>query len=581
MPTRQTASCYQKSLFSVPPLPTGYSATPSDLFISPVGIEDVDKALFNLFNKEIGFQVSGDDVDGAKKLSVVFQAGEKWALMKKLRSMRDRNGSLKLPIMSVLRTSVVQDMSTDINGRGINQQTGELVVKRRLDKSDRAYQNSINRLGLQHQSNIASSEGVDVVSETLGTSSDDEIVGDDNSPVLVEESNSVPATSRSVSDLLLTDTDVASGALLKSNKTNNIFEIIVLPSPQFFTATYEVTFWAQYTTHMNQLLGQLMGSFLPQGNAWRIDTPAGYWFVAVVDNNSYSSKENADDFSAEERVIKYEFTVTIKGYSFAPRETGQPIPVRRYVSAPQVSFEISTSNLTQSLINSGVVSSITSHATGTGLISVSGTPNGNYRLRVKIVSNLIGSAAYVTSGNVAVQISLNGGVTFGQQILVPVSGIMSLTKISGAVPTNTGLVLTFTTSTTTFLFADYYVATCQAPLYGSGTTDIVDPFLGADDPTLPMSKNANKRPDHRFDGNTLLYKNPGMAEIDPSPQDPALSTVPRGVPIARYQKVSSINEKGQQVIRYVKVRSVNKFTGESVIAIGDASLGGVSILLDE
>jgi hypothetical protein len=447
-------------VFSVPPLPTGYSATTSDLFISPVGIEDVDKALFDLFDGEIGFQVSGDDVDGSKKLSVVFQAGEKWALLKRLRSMRDRNGSLKLPIMSVLRTSVVQDFSADINGRGINQQTGELIVKRRLDKSDRAYQNSINRLGLQHQQNVVSNNDVDVVSETLGTNSDDEIVGDDNSTVLVEESNSVPATSRSISDLLLTDTDVANGALLKSNKTNNIFEVIVLPSPQFFTATYEVTFWAQYTTHMNQLLGQLMGSFLPQGNAWRIDTPAGYWFVAVVDNNSYSSKENADDFSAEERVIKYEFTVTIKGYSFAPREPGQPIPVRRYVSAPQVSFEISTSEV-------------------------------------------------------------------------------------------------------------------------SSPTGIIDPFLGADDPTLPMSKNANKRPDQRFDGNTLLYKNPGMAEIDLSQQDPALSTVPRGVPVARYQKVSSINEKGQQVIRYVKVRSVNKFTGESVIAIGDASLGGISILLDE
>jgi len=431
MPTRQTASLYQKSLFSVPPLPTGYSATPSDLFISPVGIEDVDKALFNLFDKEIGFQVSGDDVDGAKKLSVVFQAGEKWALLKKLRSMRDRNGSLKLPIMSVLRTSVVQDLATDVNGRGINQQTGELVVKRRLDKSDRTYQNSINRLGIQHQSNVVSTDV-----------------------------NALPMTSKNISDLLLSDPDVVAGALLKSNKTNNIFEIIVLPSPQFFTATYEVTFWAQYTTHMNQLLGQLMGSFLPQGNAWRIDTPTGYWFIAVVDNNSYSSKENADDFSNEERVIKYEFIVTIKGYSFAPREPGQPIPVRRYVSAPQVSFEVSTNEAS--------------------------TPSG-----------------------------------------------------------------------------------------------IIDPFLGADDPTLPMNKNVNKRVDQRFDGNTLLYKNPGFAEEDASPQDPALLTIPRGVPVARYKKVTTINGKGQPITRYVKVHSVNKFTGESVIAIGDASLGSVSLLLDE
>lgn len=426
MPTRQTASRYQKSVFSVPPLPTGYSADASDLFIAPVGIEDVDKALFNLFDKEIGFQVSGDDVDGAKKLSVVFQAGEKWALLKKLRSMRDRNGSLKLPIMSVLRTSVVQDAATDVNGRGINQQTGEIVVKRRLDNSDRAYQNSINRLGVENQQN------------------------------LVTNLDAQYSTTRKISDLFLTDTDVQEGALLKPNRTNNVYEFIVVPSPQFFTATYEVTFWAQYTTHMNQLLGQLMGSFLPQGNAWRIDTPAGYWFVAVVDGNTYSSKENADDFSAEERVIKYEFTLTIKGYSFAPREPGQPIPVRRYVSSPQISFSLA-------------------------------------------------SEAQIEDG--------------------------------------------------------------------------INPFLGADDPTLPASLKQAKNVDQRNDGNTLLYQSKGLSDVSPSEHDPALTTFPRGTHPSKFQKVTSFDRNGRQVIRYVPIRNVNPFTGETVVT--STLLGGIEIAFEK
>ena len=75
-----------KQRFNTPGLPSGYDGqTSSTLTIPPFGIEDIDSALFNLFDKEISFQVSTSDKnrEEVKKVPVIFAAGEKWALAKR------------------------------------------------------------------------------------------------------------------------------------------------------------------------------------------------------------------------------------------------------------------------------------------------------------------------------------------------------------------------------------------------------------------------------------------------------------------------------------------------------------------
>jgi len=116
----------------------------------------------------------------------------------------------------------------------------------------------------------------------------------------------------------------------------------------------------------------------------------------------------------------------------------------------------------------GVISAWTAHATGTGTITTaSGTPYDNDQLMVEVVSQGTGTAAYVANGNVAIQVSLDGGNTFGQRIVVPTSGTVALTKAGGAVPQDRGVVLQLTTSITTFLPGDYHTASCQAPQYST------------------------------------------------------------------------------------------------------------------
>ena len=398
MPTRYNSK--GKSRFGVAPLPSGYDGNQSPTFsLPPVGLEDTDRALFRLFDNEIPLQVKVQD--GMKKVPVIFAAGERWALLKK-GAPRDNRGSLILPIIVIGRTNISQSPNDDIAGRGINQQTGDIVIRRRLDSSDRGYQGLVNRLFIRNQLNVAVGVG------------DDPIYG-----------------------------QITTGRTIGIKK--NVWETIVIPAPQFYTATYEVIIWANYIQHMNQIVENIVSSFLPQGNQWRLDTDKGYWFIATVDGNLYNAQNNFEDFSQEERMVKYQFTIKVPSYILASATPGAPVPVRRYVSNPDVSFSTSTDD----------------------------------------------------SGDVI---------------------------------------------------------------------DVVDdPYLGADDPTLPHTDYESRTRGQRNEGKTRLY--PGKGDI--SPHDPALESYGRNKP-SKYRKVIGLDGKGNPVTKFVKVKAKSTSVG---LTEGDTSVG--------
>lgn len=301
--------------YGVPGVKSGYDGgVKSDLSIPSCGIEDVDVSLFNLFDKEIQLMVGGKDSSDIKKVPVLFAAGEKWALLKKGKPLRDRNNTLILPLVTIMRNQITQDPSTDVAGRGINQQTGEIVIKRRLDKSDRDYQNLINKIFIENQQNVA--------------------VNPDNKLIL----NQIE-TSRNVGKKR-NDSETKAGSFLRQSRKNNIFETIVVPSPQFYTAQYQVTIWTQYTQHLNQISEKLFSSFLPQAQSWKLTTEKGYWFVASVEGGSYTIESNFDDMSSAERFIKYSFNLKVPAYVWASSAPGLPVPVKRYISSPIIDFNV-------------------------------------------------------------------------------------------------------------------------------------------------------------------------------------------------------------------------------------------------
>lgn len=304
-------------------VPSGYEGSVEGLEIPACGLEDVDRALFNLFQNEIKLEVQ---LDSSKKQTVptIFAAGERWSMLKNGRAIRDENGTLILPLITIRRTGIEQDTGSDIGGRGINQHTGEFNVCRKLDYRDRAYQNLINKLGIENQNNIA-----------VNSSSD----------------NTQIITGRTIGENSK-DLDIAQGGLLapKLNKSN-VWQIITLPSPQFYTALYEITIWAQYAKHMNEMIEKIMSSFLPTAHrTMRLDTPKGYWFMANFES-SFSPEDNADSYTSEELVRKCKINVKVPAYIVSSDASGLPRGGRVHISSPIVSFSIGDESLDTNLVN--------------------------------------------------------------------------------------------------------------------------------------------------------------------------------------------------------------------------------------
>lgn len=287
----------------------GYNgSSPTGMTLPPCSIEDVDTSLFKLFNEHIGFtNREATDKEGnifvMPKPYVIFATGERFALVKRSRPPRDNNKQLLLPSISIRRKSLTQNYD-DINSRGINQFTGELVIKRRLAQEDRDYQNLLNKLA----------------------------IGDLNP-------SSLSSTREQGEYGPTKDLAVSQGSLLGSRLGNNVWEIITIPQPQFFTATYEINFWTTHTEHMNYLITMLMAAQLPQGKTFRLNTPQGYWFIATI-AEEMSAIDNIDDFTEQKRILKYSFQVSVRSFVLAPQGPGMPVPIRRTLSATELSFEM-------------------------------------------------------------------------------------------------------------------------------------------------------------------------------------------------------------------------------------------------
>lgn len=300
----------------------GYEGEPvpeSEFYIPACGIADADAALKKLFAQDIGFHVRSHRTDAVSpdqgipaiiRPTIIFATGERWALAKKLHPPRDKNRTLILPAISIRRTGLSQT-DDDISGRGINQTTGTLTIKRRLSREfDRDYQNTNNTLSL---SNL------------------------NGSVIPLRRDNVVnPSGDPGVRDGGLLDQKVAT----KGN--NNVWEIFQIPQPQFYTSTYEIVFWTQYTLQMNSLIEQLVSSYLPQSRSFKLQSDKGYWFMAYVEDN-YQSNDNFDDFKDGEKVSRYTITMKIKGYIIAGNAATDRVPINRWISSPSIRFDVASS----------------------------------------------------------------------------------------------------------------------------------------------------------------------------------------------------------------------------------------------
>ncbi len=293
---------------------TGYENpdTVDDFSIPSCTIEDVDRGVFNLFNQELPlFYKRKDQV---KKVPVIFATGERFALLARNKPLRDKSNALILPLISVVRTGIDQE-----NGKGNSlNQGGPITIKMRLAEDDLRYQRLQNIHGFKNADEVAI------------TANENRDSGDGGGTA-----NGRLATRRAAPSVSVSS---RRGTILKPNLRKNLVEAIQIPPLKHYTASYEITFWTQYTQEMNSMLNVLMGGYVEnRRRTFVIETETGYSFTAYVDS-ALTPQNNFDDFTDTERLVKYTFTLSVAAYMVVAQEPGMPVPFRKVVSSPDVQF---------------------------------------------------------------------------------------------------------------------------------------------------------------------------------------------------------------------------------------------------
>ena len=293
---------------------------PEDFDIPSIGIADIDRAIFKLFDEKISFEVKNKG--SVQKVPVIFASGERFALTRRKNPIRDSENALILPLVSIMRQNI------DFSPSQANKRTAiafreqeSYVIKYRLSERDRKYQNIINKQGLKSQKNVSSKNNFILNNPTPGFAARPESV----------------STRRSSANLGFSSVAEVS---LKEDLGRNMFEIIEIPYPEFVAVTYDGIFWTQYMKQSNQMIETLLLNFTGQGEEIPMLTEGGYELVAFFSGPFSNSGTNLDEFTESERIIKHSFTVTIPGYIINPKHPGLPKLLRSYISAPEISFGV-------------------------------------------------------------------------------------------------------------------------------------------------------------------------------------------------------------------------------------------------
>lgn len=221
------------------------------LEVKEVRIETVDQAVVDYFSKKLA--VSFSEGNERRPVPVKFATGERWSMVRD-DTIRDENGTLILPLIAVIRTEINRDPALL---RGVGQEVKQFVVGSNIHPKNSNLQQKVyqrKKLGFPE---------------------------------------------------------------IKREKT---LEYVSIPFPDFANLMYEIKIWTQYTIQMNEILEKLFYDYnMHNSFVMPIDYERGKpkgasnYFVGYSDE-TLSPDSNVEDFSGQERIIKYNYTITVPSY---------------------------------------------------------------------------------------------------------------------------------------------------------------------------------------------------------------------------------------------------------------------------
>jgi hypothetical protein len=251
-------------------------ATLGEVPFQPSTIETIDRALFDYVDDTL--DISCTTNKGWKKVPFYWTGAERAYQIKHDRELRDNNGVLIYPIMTVERVSIVKDISkrgsvyapiSNIN----DVQGGSITVGRVIKQNKTA--------------NFANADSKRVV------------------------------------------LNVGNGQAAYPRKENNkvVYETLTMPIPVYLEATYKLTVKTEYQQQMNEILTPFMTA--PGGINYFVAQKDGHRFEVFVESD-YAIENNGSSLGEDERGYKTEISFRVIGYIMgAGKNDEQPKIVRR------------------------------------------------------------------------------------------------------------------------------------------------------------------------------------------------------------------------------------------------------------
>tara|TARA_R100000995_G_scaffold65167_1_gene34228 strand:+ start:2890 stop:3792 length:903 start_codon:yes stop_codon:yes gene_type:complete len=255
--------------------------------IEPSTLENIDFAFFDFVNDKMNNKAT--DNEGSKKVPVVWATAERAFLSKNNQDLRDADGTLNLPIISIERTSMTKSKTRKGKYYGLS---GDLLESNRF-----------GRIMLARK-----------------------IVKD-------KTNNYTVASNRKRFAGSVNRTPRRQSYYPKEENKNVVYETLSIPLPVYVTMNYEVTIRTEYVQQMNNLmspfitLGSSISYFVIEKNGHRYET-----FL----QEGLGLQNNVSNLGVDERTYLSKISFEVLGYIIGEEPNGERKRIIKRESAVKV-----------------------------------------------------------------------------------------------------------------------------------------------------------------------------------------------------------------------------------------------------
>lgn len=225
--------------------------------IQSITLETIDQAIHDWLSVTVDAHVEHPNGDRAK-VPVIMASGERWITGRQRKGMRDSNGVLILPIISIRRTGIEPDPKRSALGI----ETPNLQISKLISPKT----NTLQNLNVSRTPSLKASNPV-------------------------------------------------------------VYEVTTIPFPDRSVMTYELMIQTQYIVQMNKILEKIFHgldihkSFVapfdnhhrhpPAGEEFEKRKPMNGRYVVGFFEDTASSSDNFEEFTDQERIVKYSTTIRV------------------------------------------------------------------------------------------------------------------------------------------------------------------------------------------------------------------------------------------------------------------------------